>query len=44
MEYGNKKYGTSKGYIGDCYLISSIRSMTNIPLIYLTIFSKTHQK
>ena len=34
----NKKYGTSKGYIGDCYLISSIRSMTNIPLIFNYIF------
>jgi len=35
--YLDKKYG-SQGNIGDCYLISSIISMINIPLIFNDIF------
>ena len=37
-----KTYGTCQGYIGDCYLISSIISMLNIPLIFI-IFFLIHQ-
>ena len=35
--YKNKKYG-SQGNIGDCYLISSIISMINFPLIFNVFF------
>ena len=34
----DKTYGIRQGYIGDCYLISSIISMLNIPLIFNYIF------
>ena len=34
----DKMHGIVQGYIGDCYLISSIISMTNIPLIFKYIF------
>ena len=34
----DKMYGIAQGYIGDCYLISSILSMMNIPLIFNYIF------
>ena len=34
----NKEFGFAQGFIEDCYLISSIISMTNIPLIFNHIF------
>ena len=34
----DKMYGIRQGYIGDCYLISSIISMLNYPLIFNYIF------
>jgi len=43
----NKKFGVVQGNIGDCYLISSIISMANIPLVFNYIFknsSKINEK
>ena len=43
----NKKFGVAQGNIGDCYLISSIISMANIPLVFNYIFknsSKINEK
>ena len=37
----DKKKGLTQGNLGDCYLISSIISMTNIPLIFNYIFQNS---
>ena len=37
----DKKTGITQGYLGDCYLISSIISMTNIPKIFNYIFQNS---
>ena len=37
-DYVKIKQGITQGYLGDCYLISSILSMLNMPLIFNYIF------